>query len=237
MERRNVLTNLARGAAAVLVLGSTRRFGQNQKSKANSESAPGGVEACKLPIGGPRAGYFPNVVVINQDFVKGRFYSDLVMGKTVIFTSFATTNPSEWQKKVFANLLDLQNALGDRLGRDVFLYSFTFDPDHDTPQVLHEFAKRLGIGPGWSLLTGRPADMDLVLSRVGLGYMKTGLHAMAPHFGIIRIGNEALDRWTTMPGVHPPHTILHRLAVLEVRPERKDPKQFVRGGPFPKDVA
>lgn len=235
MERRPLLANLSRGAVAMLVLCATRLFGQ--KSNVNLEKAKDGVESCKLPVGGPRAGYLPNVVLINQDFVKGRFYSDLVMGKTVIFTSFATTNSSEWQKKVFANLLDLQKVLGDRLGRDVFLYSFTFDPEHDTPHVLHEFAKGLGIGPGWSLLTGPPADMNLVLSRIGLGYMKRGQHVMAPHFGIIRIGNEALDRWTTMPGVHAPHTILNRLSVLEVKPERKDPKQFVRGGPFPKDVA
>jgi len=235
MERRNVLTNLARGAAAMLVLGATRMFGQ--KSTVNQEKTPDRVDPCKLPVGGPRAGYFPNVVLINQEFIKGRFYSDLVMGKTVIFSSFATTNKSQWQKKVFESLLDLQNVLGDRLGRDVFLYSFTFDPEHDTPEVLHELAKGLGIGPGWSLLTGKPGDMNLVLSRIGLGYMNMGPHVMAPHFGIIRLGNEALDRWTTMPGVHPPHAILRHLEVLEVRPERKDPKEFVRGGPFSKDVA
>jgi protein SCO1/2 len=240
MERRPLLANLARGAAAMLVLGATRLFGQ--KSKVNLDKTQTGAGPCKLPVGGPRAGYFPNVVLINQDFVKGRFYRDLVMGKTVMFTSFSTTNPSEMQKKVFANLLDFQKVLEDRLGRDVFLYSFTFDPEHDTPQVLHEFAKGLGIGPGWSLLTGQPEDMDLVLSRVGLGYMKRGPqvkgpHVMPPHFGLLRLGNEALDRWTTMPAVFGPHMILNHLSVLEVRPERKDPTQFVRGGPFPKHIA
>lgn len=235
MERRPLLVKLARGAAAMLVLSATRLFGQ--KSKVNLDKTETGAAPCKLPVGGPRAGYFPNVVLINQDSVKGRFYSDLVMGKTVIFSSFATTNSSGLQDKILANLLDLQKVLGDRLGSDVFLYSFTFDPEHDTPQVLRAFAQRMGIGSGWSLLTGQPEDVNLVLSRVGLGYMKMGPHVMAPHFGILRIGNEALDRWTTMPAVFEPHMILDHLSVIEVKPERKDPKHFVRGGPFPKTIA
>lgn len=55
MERRNVLTNLARGAAVTLALGATRLFGQ--KSKIDLAKTHDGVDPCKLPVGGPRAGY------------------------------------------------------------------------------------------------------------------------------------------------------------------------------------
>jgi protein SCO1 len=235
MERRPLLANLARGAAAMLVLGATRLFGQ--KSKVNPEKAKDGVDPCKLPVGGPRAGYFPNVVLINHEWEKARFYEDLVRGKIVTINSFSTTKGSALQNQVMPNLVELQKHLGDRVGRDLFMYSITYDPMHDTPAVLHEYATRLGVRPGWSLLTGRPDDVDLVLARIGLGYMRMGDHRMEPHYALLRMGNEALDRWTAMPAVFRPHLLAHHLTLLEVKPERKDPKQFLRAGPFPNDVA
>lgn len=36
----------------------------------------------------------------------------------------------------------------------VTLVSFSVDPEHDTPEVLREYAARNGIGDGWLLLTG-----------------------------------------------------------------------------------
>lgn len=233
MERRTLLARLAGAVGAWGALRATPLFGDNSKEKLQKT----GAMPCVLPSGGPRAGYFPNVVLINQDFVKGRFYDDLVAGKTVIFSTFATTNLSRRQNQVLANLLELQKVLGNRLGRGIFLYSITFDPEHDTPQVLHAFAQRLGIRSDWSLLTGRPEDINSVLARLGLGYMKVGRHVMPPHFGILRIGNEALDRWTTMPAVYEPPMILEHLSLVEVKPERKDTKGFVRAGPSPRNVA
>jgi cytochrome oxidase Cu insertion factor (SCO1/SenC/PrrC family) len=37
---------------------------------------------------GPRAKFFPNFVVIDQDGTKNRFYEDLVRGKIVLFNFF-----------------------------------------------------------------------------------------------------------------------------------------------------
>jgi protein SCO1 len=229
MDRRALLTKLFGAAGAGVVLLPGTLFGE----KSNGKLAP---PPCKLPVGGPRAGYFPNAVFINQDYYKGRFYDDLVMGKTVVFSTFATTNPSPLQKEIMANLVELQKYLGDRLGRDVFVHSISYDPKHDTPPVLHAYAQHLGIRAGWSLLTGRPEDVNLVLAKLGLGYVKMAGEVMAPHFGILRIGNEALDRWTTMPAVFEPPMILQHLSLVEVKPERKDLKRFVRAGPSAKDV-
>ena len=48
----------------------------------------------------------------------------------------------------------------------VTLVSFSVDPEHDTPDVLREYAKRNGIGEGWLFLTGDQATLH-ALAREG----------------------------------------------------------------------
>jgi protein SCO1/2 len=43
------------------------------------------------------------------------------------------------------------------------LVSITIDPEHDSPSVLAEYAKRFDAPPGWRFLTGRPDDVERVL--------------------------------------------------------------------------
>jgi protein SCO1 len=53
-----------------------------------------------------------------------------------------------------------------RFGR---LLTITVDPEHDTPQVLAEYAKKIGADPKrWSFLTGAPADVARVASGFGV---------------------------------------------------------------------
>lgn len=55
-----------------------------------------------------------------------------------------------------ARLRQVQKLLGDRVGKDIFFYSISIDPYNDTPTTLKRYAEKFGIGPGWTLLTGRP---------------------------------------------------------------------------------
>ena len=51
--------------------------------------------------------------------------------------------------------------LGPRMGRDVFFYSVTLQPELDTVPILREYAEDVfEAGPGWLFLTGRPQDVD-----------------------------------------------------------------------------
>lgn len=66
---------------------------------------------------------------------------------------------------------DLQRAiLADRSLRDrVHLVSISFDPRHDTPEVIKAHAKARGADPKiWSYLTGDAAAIDHVTSRFGV---------------------------------------------------------------------
>jgi protein SCO1/2 len=233
MERRNLLAKLAGAAGAVVTLRAVSVFGKRPDEKAQKA---GSTAPCALPGGGPGRSHFPNVVLTNQDYERARFYDDLVRGKIVTINAFATKS-TPLQQRIMRNLVALHEHWGKRVGRDIFMYSITYDPVNDTPDVVHEYAKHLGVGPGWSVLTGEPNNVNLVLAKLGFGYMKMGHEFMAPHYAFLRMGNEVLDRWTMMPAMFSPHVIAHHLTLLEVRPERKNLTDFVRAGPFPEQVA
>src|SRR5690349_12469726 len=113
------------------------------------------------------ANYFPNVILTTQDGTKVRFYDDVIKGKSVvidlIYTHCVDACPLET-----ARLAQVQKMLGDRVGKDIFFYSITIDPTHDTPKVLKEYAQKYHIGPGWTFLTGKKADIDLISKKLGL---------------------------------------------------------------------
>lgn len=70
---------------------------------------------------------------------------------------------------------DVQRRVGaDPALRDrVHLVAITFDPEHDTPDVLAAHARARGADPRvWSYLTGTPAAIDNVASRFGVSVIR-----------------------------------------------------------------
>ena len=148
--------------------------------------------------GGPT---LPNVGLLTQDSKPVRFYDDLIKGKTVVI-SFLFTSCKVICPRTTANLLKVQKALGDRMGRDVFFYSLTLDPATDTPEVLRKFAKRLGAKPGWTFLTGKPEDLELLRRKLGLFDPDPKVDAdKTQHGAVIVYGNDAAGRWSMMPAL------------------------------------
>ncbi len=185
-----------------------------------------------MPPGGPRASYFPNVPLIDQDGDKALFYRDLVQGKIVTFNVFSTKSDPV-QDRITKSLVALQEALAKRPGCNVSMYSISLDPVHDTPYVLRQYAQRFGVKPGWKLLTGRPADVELVLAKLGFHSVQMQDEIMAPHIGLLRYGNETLDRWAAIPATSDPEMIVDMLSLVRAQPEPVDRKRSVRAGPFP----
>ncbi len=96
------------------------------------------------------ANYFPNVVLTTQDGTKVHFYDDVLKGKSVvidlIYTECVDACPLET-----ARLVQVQKILGDRVGKDIFFYSISIDPKHDTPKVLKEYAAEVSRRPRMDL--------------------------------------------------------------------------------------
>lgn len=150
---------------------------------------------------GPRADYFPNSVVLTHDDKKLHFYDDVVKGKIVVFNMMYSVCTGICPGNT-ANLRQVQQALGRQLGKNVFMYSLTLQPEFDTPKVLQDYVSRYHIQPGWTFLTGHPKEMDAIRRKLGFFNDDPQIDAdLANHTGMVRIGNEALDRWFMLPAL------------------------------------
>jgi protein SCO1/2 len=141
----------------------------------------------------------PNVVLRTQENKPVRFYDDLIKGKTVVI-SFMFTSCKGICPMTSANLLKVQKALGDQVGRDVFFYSLTLDPKTDTPEVLQKYARTIGAKPGWTFLTGKLEDLELLRRKLGFYDLDPKVDAdKTQHGGLIVYGNDAVGKWAMMP--------------------------------------
>ncbi len=133
--------------------------------------------------------YFTDVVLVNQHGEKMRFYSDLLRNKVVIINSFFATCTGSCLP-LSRNLEKVQAALGDRLGKDVFIISISVDPVVDTPPALKEYAKKLKARAGWFFLTGTKQDVEFALKKIG-----HFVDQKESHLNIFIIGNDRTGLW------------------------------------------
>jgi protein SCO1 len=141
------------------------------------------------------AQYFPDLPLVDQNGTTHRFYSDLVKGRIVVintfFTECAAVCPMTLQ-----HLAKVQAQFGDRVGKDVFLYSITVDPLNDTPKKLQSYAKRYGANNGWQFLTGKQDDVAQVLKKLGQFVDNRDAHS-----SLFIIGNEPTGLWKKANGL------------------------------------
>jgi cytochrome oxidase Cu insertion factor (SCO1/SenC/PrrC family)/cytochrome c2 len=133
--------------------------------------------------------YIPNTTVMTQRGKPVKFYDDLVKGKIVII-SFIYTSCTDICPLTTARLTLLEDKLGDMVGRDVFFLSMTVDPEHDTPEKLKEYAERFSVGPGWSFVTGKPADIRAINYKFG-----DRSAILSEHRNEVVIGNDTTGEW------------------------------------------
>jgi protein SCO1/2 len=135
--------------------------------------------------------YLPNVTVLDHDGRPLRFYDDLIKGRIVVI-SFIYTSCSNICPLTTARLAEVQEALGDVVGRDVFFVSVSIDPIPDTPEKLGEYKAAFRIGPGWSFVTGAPEDIDLVRYKLGERSGKS----IAQHKNEVLMYNDVTGEWS-----------------------------------------
>ena len=148
------------------------------------------------------AGYFPNVPLITQDGTVVHFYDDLLKGKKVAINLIYTSCKQECPLET-ARLVQVQRLLGDRVGKDLFFYSISIDPERDTPAVLKAYAEKFHVGPGWLFLTGRTDDITLIAKKLGLSRRSDAL-TRDGHGASLMIGDEAGGQWMMNSSVDDP---------------------------------
>lgn len=146
--------------------------------------------------------YFGDVLLVNQNGEKMRFYSDLLQGKTVIINSFFATCQGSCLP-LSRNLQKVQEALGDRLGKDARIISISVDPEVDTPASLKAYANKLKAKPGWYFLTGDKASVEFALKKLG-----QFVDNKQDHLNIFIIGNERTGLWKKAFGLAKPEDLV-----------------------------
>jgi protein SCO1 len=148
--------------------------------------------------------HLPNLPLISHEGKRVLFYDDLVKDK-VVSLNFFFANCDEVCPLVMANLAKVQQLLGNQVGRDIHMYSFTLKPEEDTVEVIRSFRQKHGAGPGWTFFTAKPADMEKLRVAIGFSYPDPAIDKdKTQHIGNIRYGNEPLMYWSACPGMaHP----------------------------------
>lgn len=173
------------------------------------------ASAAGLQAAGPRAAYFPNAPLQTHEGKTVRFYDDVVRGDKRVIINMMYAHCTNTCPPNTANLLKVQEMLGERVGRDIFMYSLTLQPEFDTPEVLRAYMEQYGIQPGWTFLTGQRSDIDLIRRKLGFFDRDPAQDAdLLQHTGMIRMGREAHDRWTMMPAQLTPQQIVNSILRL-----------------------
>lgn len=156
--------------------------------------------------------HFPDVELTDQYGRKHRLYRDLLQGRTVAANTFFA-GCSDVCPLSTAKMLELQALLGDRVGRDIAFYSFSVDPQQDTPATMKAYADRFGVGPGWLFLTGALEDVERVTRSLGLG-SRWSNDARDNHSTTLMVGREPTGQWMKHSSTDNPRFVAASMATF-----------------------
>ena len=178
----------------------------------------GGVKALTVSDTAPvlrRRQALSNIPLMTHEGKVVRFYDDLIKQKTVMI-NFMYAKCADICPGMTANLKLVQKELGDRVGKDIFMYSISLEPEHDTPEVLKAYAELFHVKKGWTFLTGKKADIELLRKQLGFSFSDPALDQdKTQHTGVVKFGIEALERWGMSPAMGDPKYIAEYLRWME----------------------
>jgi protein SCO1/2 len=175
--------------------------------------------------------YFPNATLTTQDNQKVKFFDDVLDGKVVVINFIFTTCVDVCPLDT-AQLRKVYDLLGDHPGKDIFFYSISVDPERDTPEAMTSFMKQYEIGKGWTFLTGKQADIDLIQKK--LGFAPAG-DSPSAHSTSIMLANVKTGEWIKRSPYENPQLIANMLARLNGNGRMGDDKSAKR--PYAEAVA
>ena len=203
LKRRSLVAALGAAPLAVPLLTHAQTIDVNSKFKQVSSRER------------IRQRYFPNLVLTSHEGRKLKFYDDMVKDKLVTFNMFYAKCEGICSP-VTRNLVRVQKLLGDRVGKDIFMYSFTLKPKEDNVMALKHYAEMHKVQPGWLFLTGSPDDMETLRQKLGFTDPDPVLDKdTSNHIGVIKYGNEPLERWGGCPGMSTPEWIAETISWVD----------------------
>jgi protein SCO1 len=141
----------------------------------------------------PEIGSAPPFELVSQD---GTPVSLIGLRGRVVVVSFFFAGCSTICPLLTQKLVEVQDALGGDFGRKIQFVSITLDPEHDTQDVLKDYATAWNAKlSGWSFLTGPPAVVQQLVDRYGVYAASTAegaidhtlLTSIVDQHGILRV--------------------------------------------------
>jgi len=147
----------------------------------------------------------PEGMLVNQAGESVDLAGDIV-GDHIVVVDFVYTTCTTVCPVLSAILLQVQSAVGDRLGDDVRLVSISVDPLRDTPERMSAYAKKLHAGEGWQWLTGDKLIVNEVLQSFG---------AYTPNFedhpAMVLVGDGSTGQWARFVGFPGANHIIEKI--------------------------
>lgn len=164
-----------------------------------------------------RENYFPNFELVTHEDRKVRFYDDLIKDKIVVI-NFMYAKCDGICVPITQKLKRVQEILADRVGRDIFMYSITLKPKEDTPQKLQHYVHMHKLKPGWTFLTGRPDEIEILRRKLGFSDGNPKLDKdLTNHIGMVKYGNERRQWWAMFPGKGNPSWMVRSILWMDER--------------------
>jgi cytochrome oxidase Cu insertion factor (SCO1/SenC/PrrC family) len=222
MQFQTARISLSLAAAACLLLGSVRAcaFQGPQQSRPAAQEHEHQPAAGENTPSSPTKVAIPDVVVLDQNNQKVRFYSDLVKGK-IVAVNFMFTTCTTICSPMTANLARVQKMLLARGEKNVHFISVSVDPEGDTPEKLKSYAAMFHAQPGWTFVTGTRAQLEPIWRAFGVP-----MGAKEDHTATVVIGNDARHDWTYGSGLTSADKLV---AVIQSVTENKNPKATANG--------
>jgi protein SCO1 len=145
----------------------------------------------------------PDIALTNQDGrrVRLRNYQGKVLALNFVYTQCPLPTYCPLSMATFASV---RQKLGAAAGKDVVLFTLTFDPRHDTPDRLKAFGRNYGADPdSWQLLTGKPEEVEKAVSFFDINYWTSTTGSIQEHTLSTVLVNQAgyVARFYTGPDV------------------------------------
>jgi protein SCO1/2 len=120
----------------------------------------------RLPVIGPA----PQFALTSQD---GQPMALAAFRGKVVAVTFIYTGCPDICPLLTEKLAQVQDELGANFGAKIAFVSITLDPEHDTVEVLKQYAQLFGARPeGWAFLTGPPEAIRDVAHRYGVFFSR-----------------------------------------------------------------
>lgn len=144
--------------------------------------------------------------------LKSEVIGDKLVAMTFVYSSCTTICP------IFSALFtQIQELLGDRLGREVVLVTLTLDPATDVPLRLRREAQKYSAKPGWYYLTGDKKNVDQVLRGLDAYFAD-----FTQHPPMALIGDGKTGTWKRYNGFPQPEQVVAMLDELAAARDRAE---------------